>query len=127
MTKINYFKAAQVLASLGAILALVGLYYSLERHAKIGSTIQIANTIAPLKRDISTELVTPLVVGRKDADMILRLVRSPYEESHMFHKEWALFAENQRRESLFEIILWVVVLIPFLAIALSLEQCRRAL
>jgi hypothetical protein len=125
MKKLSNLRVIQVVAWLGVALSLNILISSYFHYRATITSLDIVITLTPLERDIQTEIVSPLVVGRTDADLILKLVHNPYVESHMLHKALLNSVEQHQRESLFAVYLWSGVLLFFLVIAIFEARCRR--
>jgi hypothetical protein len=122
MKMFSTLKVAKYIAWFGVILALSMLGKSLIHYQVLGGSLENVKSLAPLERDIPSEIVMPLVASRNDADSILKLVRSPHESNKMLHKAWLQSVELHRSEAFIQIFLWVVLMVSFFAIAISLSR-----
>ena len=122
MKNISNLKVAKFFAWFGVILALSMLGKHLIHYQVLGGSLEHVNSFAPLDRDIPTEIVTSLVVGRKDADSLLKLAHISHEEIKSLHSAWLQSVELHRSEAFFQIFLWAVVMVSFMAIAISVER-----
>ena len=122
MKKFSTLKVVKFIAWFGVIFALDMLGKSLIHYQVLGGSLENVASLAPLERDIPSEIVVPLVIGRKDADSILKLVKISHDNSKMLHNSWLQSVEIHRNEAFFQIFLWAVVSVSFIAIAIVVSN-----
>lgn len=127
MKKFSTLKVTKFIAWFGVILALNMFGKSLIHYQTLSGSLDNVHALAPLERDIAAEVVMPLVAGRKDADSIVKLVRSPHESNKMLHSAWLQSVELHRSEAFFQIFLWAVVMVSFIVIAIFVSKRRDEL
>ena len=127
MKKISSLKVVKFFAWFGVVMALSMLGKSVNHYQALGVSLIYIDALTPIERDMPTEIVMSLAAGRKDADLLIKLAGTSHENNKRLHDSWLKSVELHRSEAFFLIFIWAVVLIFFIAIAISAARHRSEL